>query len=103
MCQQETPAPQQTAFLIDHHSSSRQQSWGDRQVESLRRLEIDNQFVVSRSLNRQVGRLLALQDTVNITSCASELFDSTSPILGHAADSDIKAATLALRPLMPPP
>src|SRR5258708_32850141 len=99
-CQQETPAPQQTAFLIDHLSGSRQQRWGDRQVESLRRLEIDNQFVVSRSLNRQVGRLLALQDTINITGCASELFDSTGPIGDQAAESDVKAASVDRRQLV---
>ena len=98
-CQPETHAPQQTAFLIDHLSGARQQSWGDRQVQSLRRLEIDNQFVVSRRLNRQVSRLLALEDTVDITSCASELFDSTRPIGDQAAESDIKAASVDRRQL----
>src|SRR5258708_39954124 len=98
-CLQQAAAPDEPPFLIDHLRGSRQQSWGDRQVESLRRLEIDNQFVVSRSLNRQVGRLLALQDTINITSYASELFDSTRPIGDQAAESDIKAATVDRRQL----
>src|SRR5258708_39923110 len=100
-CLQQAAAPDEPPFLIDHLRGSRQQSWGDRQVESLRRLEIDNQFVVSRSLNRQVGRLLALQDTINITSCASELLDSTRPIGDQAAERGIKAANLHCRQPVP--
>ena len=34
-----------------------------REVERLRRLEVDHQFEFSRLLDRQIGRLLALEDT----------------------------------------
>src|SRR6478736_3907606 len=60
---------------FDHFVGACQQSLGDRQAQSLRRLEINNQFIVSRRLHRQVSRLLALEDTVDIASCPSELVD----------------------------
>jgi len=71
MCRQETPAPQQPPFLIDHTPWLSPAKLGDRQVESLRRLEIDNQFVVSRKLNRQSAASRLRTD--QLTSCASEL------------------------------
>src|SRR5213080_3051784 len=47
---------------------------GRRQVEAKRLggLEIDDQLILGRRLYRQVGRLLALEDTIDVASGASE-------------------------------
>jgi hypothetical protein len=41
---------------------------GDDQVERLRGLEIDYEFVLGRRLHQHIGWLLALQDTIDIAS-----------------------------------
>src|SRR2546425_1727964 len=38
----------------------------DRQPQRLRRLEVDDQFVLRRLLDREVGRLRALEDLVRV-------------------------------------
>ena len=38
----------------------------DRQTKCLRSFEVDDQFELGRELDRQIGRLLALEDAINI-------------------------------------
>jgi hypothetical protein len=46
-----------------------------RKAERLGGLEIDHQFVLGRRLHRKVGRLLALEDAIDVFGRASVLVD----------------------------
>src|SRR5215472_8788034 len=48
-------------------------------------LEIEHSFVLGRRLNRQVGRLLALEDTIDVACRAAELVDEIRPVRNQAA------------------
>src|SRR5262245_55914242 len=49
-------------------------------TECLGGLEVDHELVLSRRLHREVGRLLALEDAVDIAGRATTLFDKSIPI-----------------------
>src|SRR5262249_13288937 len=55
------------------------------EAERLSGFEIDDQLVLGRRLHRQVGRLFALENTVNVTGCAPILVDEIRPIGDQAA------------------
>src|SRR5262249_56163926 len=48
--------------LFDYFIGARKQQWREREAERLGGLEIDNQLVLRRLLNREIGRLGALED-----------------------------------------
>ena len=52
---------------------------GTVEAERLGGLEIDHQFVLGRRLHRQVGRLLALEDAIDISGRAPVLVDEIGP------------------------
>ena len=58
------------------------------EAERLRGLEVDDEFVLGRPLYRQVARLLALEDAVNITGSLPIHVDLISPIGDQAASGD---------------
>jgi hypothetical protein len=49
------------------------------QPKRLGRLKVDNQFVLGRRLNRQLARLLALEDAINVARRAPEVGDKRPP------------------------
>jgi hypothetical protein len=55
------------------------------EAERLRGLDVDHQFVLGRSLHRKVGRLLALEDAVDVAGRLPVLVDEISPIGDQAA------------------
>jgi hypothetical protein len=57
-------------------------------AERLRSLEVEDRFVLGRRLHGQIGRLLALQDAVDVAGRAPILVDDIRPIGGQAADGD---------------
>jgi len=61
--QNQTHAVQQAALLLDHRVGKREQRWRHLDAERLGGLEVDRQFVLGRRLHRQVGRLIALEDS----------------------------------------
>jgi len=62
-------------FLFDHVVGLRKQRWWDRYAERLGRLEIDHQFVLGRCLHRKIGRLLALENTIDVARGTTVLID----------------------------
>ena len=71
-------APQQTASLFDHLVGACQHRRRHVKTERFGGLEIDHRFVLGRRLHRQVGRLLALEDAIDIVGRAAVLIDQVS-------------------------
>ena len=61
------------------------------EAERLGGLEVDHQFVLGRRLHRQVGRLLALEDAVDVAGRPPVLVDQIRPIGDQAAAGDEEA------------
>ena len=74
LCQKQT-SPASFNHLVD----AGEQRWWHRQVECLRRFEIDDHFVFRRYLHRQIARLLPFEDTIDIAGGVSVLVDVISP------------------------
>src|SRR5215469_1294799 len=73
-----------SAELLDHVVGAGEQRWRDRETEGLCCLAIDYKLVLGRCLHRQVGRLLTLEDSVDIAGRASVEIDKVRPV-GHQA------------------
>src|SRR5262249_40885811 len=78
-------APQQKkTTLFDHFVGAGVQRWWDRETERLCCFAIDYELVLGRCLHRKVGRLLTLEDAINIPRRAADLlinfFLATPPI-----------------------
>src|SRR5215475_13248959 len=58
------------ATSFDHLICSSEHGGRDGEANGFRGFQIHNQFVLSRLLHWQVGRLFALQNTVNVASSA---------------------------------
>jgi len=71
-----------TAFHARAHSIT------SSAAEGSGRLEVDNQLVFCRRLHRQVGRLLALEDAIDVTGRAAPLVNPIWPIGDKAAAGD---------------
>ena len=63
---------------FDHLSSVREHR--RRHAEAKRFGSFDNQLKLGRSLYREVGWLLTLQNAIDVTGCAAVLVDYISPV-----------------------
>src|SRR5262247_3506217 len=72
---------------------------GSRNVEAERfgSLEVNYKFVFSRGLHRQVGRLLALEDTIHIAGRALVLVDLIRPVGDEATPAGIGSVSQATK------
>ena len=87
--------------LFDDLVGAREHRGRHIEAERLGGLEIDHQFVLGRRLHRQVGRLLALEDAVDIGGRAAILVNQIGPVRDQAAGGDevtIRSKPLAVVP-----
>ena len=76
--------------LDDLVGAIKQSCWHIK-TEGLGGLEIDHQFVLGRRLHREVARLFALEDAVDVAGRPTELVDRIRPVRDQATLGDGEA------------
>jgi hypothetical protein len=79
-------------YSFDHLVGTGEYGRRHRQAERFSGLEVDDQLVLGRRLHRQVGRLLGLEDAVDIAGRAAVLVDQVRPVGDEATGWDKKRA-----------
>jgi hypothetical protein len=79
-CQLRTRAAQQKSVFFDHLVSCHKQRLWDSEAERFRRLEVDCKHIFHRRLHRQIGRLFASENAIDVTRRAPKIIDLLSPI-----------------------
>ena len=89
-CQLLTHAPQQDG-LFDHLVGAREHGRRNSEAKRFGGLEVDDELVLGRCLHRKFGRLLALEDAIDVAGRAAVLVLQISPIGDQAAGCDEQA------------
>ena len=71
--------------LIDHLVGTGEKRWRHGKTKRPSGLKIDHQFKLGRRLHRQIGRLLALEDAIDIAGRLTVLVDKIRTIRHEAA------------------
>ena len=74
--------------LFDHLVGASEHRVRHGETKRLGRLEIDGQIVLVWRLHWQIGRLLALEDTIDVVSRAPILVDCIGPVGDQATTKD---------------
>src|SRR6266480_4492807 len=83
--QQRTHAPQQNGSLFDHLVSELLELQRHLEAQRLGGLEIDDQLKLCRRLQWKIGRLLTLEDAVDVPCRQAKLFVASLTIRDQAA------------------
>ena len=74
-------------YLFDHLVSAGKYCRRNGEAHCFRGLEVDHEFVLGRRLHRQVGRLLALEDAVNLRRRLPKIVGHIRPVRQQATVS----------------
>src|SRR5262249_1521567 len=88
-------------MLFDHLVGLREKRWRNSNAEGLGRLEVDYQLELRRCLYWKVGRLLALEDAINVASGKSVQFNTIRAIRDQAARGCIEPLIVDRGQLVP--
>ena len=78
-------------LLLDHLVGAHQHGRRHVEAERLCGLQVEHGLVPGRRLHRQVGRLLALEDAIDVAGCLLVLVDTIRPVGDQAAGGDEEA------------
>ena len=80
MCQKPTKCIAANSILFDHFVGDLLEVHGYVEAQRFGSLEVDNKLILCRRLHRHVGRLLALEDAVDVPRGAPVHVDPIRPI-----------------------
>src|SRR5262249_58745695 len=82
---------------FDHLVGKREQLVWNLKAKGLGGLEIDDKVVLGRGLHRQVGRLLAFEDAIDVPGGAPGLVDLIRPVGGEGTVQTARAERIVVR------
>src|SRR5262245_31458053 len=80
------PTRHASAWLFDHFVGAAEQGRRHRQAQCFGGLNVDGQLVFDGRLHRQSAWLLALEDAIDVRSCAPVLIDHFGSIVNQTTD-----------------
>src|ERR1700730_14243980 len=84
----------QQATSFDHLVGAGDEGSRKIEAEGFCRLHVNHQIIFGRSLDRKIGRLLALENAIDITGRAPQLVDAMGPVENQPAAVDIVSVAI---------
>src|SRR6266404_8032130 len=84
----------QQATSFDHLVGAGDEGSRKIEAEGFCRLQVNHQIIFGRSLDRKIGRLLALENAIDITGRAPKLVDAIGPVENQPAAVDIVSVAI---------
>ena len=101
LCQKQTFCSAANCSLFDHFVGAADHRLWHGNAERLGGLEVDDQLIPGRRLDRKVGGLLAFEDAIDVFGRAPERIHQITPIGHQAAACDERALEVDRRQLVP--